>query len=274
MLEDHDLLAERSLAALGSSPPTCLEVLSAWQELRGTEWFDDFLLRETSLSREELVRRRESYLQSVDTAKQTTQQLSSHPRWAAMRGDLERQAAETVERERRLWALTLVDALSPALRRALALSIVVNAERRWDDESYRSANRGLIESALTAIVLPLFERSAKTWRRNLKPYATFVAEAWLLAPGERPTCAAWADSGGAFAALSLPLRWFIDVWARGIALVDGCLVLDVDQRYREDDVFRAEALRWDRERDQTSKSTEAPATLTRAADGRWRLHWL
>ena len=33
VLEDHDVLSERSLVALGSKPPRCLEVLDAWREM-------------------------------------------------------------------------------------------------------------------------------------------------------------------------------------------------------------------------------------------------
>lgn len=273
MLEHHDVLAERSLAALGGEPATCLEVLDAWRELRDAEWFHEFLLRESRVPPDEVARRREIYSRAEEDVKQL-QQMARHPPFSQRRSHFEDRAADHLARERRFWALTLIEALPPALRRMLALSILVRVERRWHDDGFRNSNKRFVESALSAAVFPLFEQSARTWRRNLKPYATFVTEAWLLGPGERPTCAAWADSGGAFAVLSLPLSWFRDVWARGIALVDGCLVLAVDHRSRDDDALRVVALRWQREGREKSKSTEAPAHLTRAADGRWCLYWL
>lgn len=196
------------------------------------------------------------------------------PRAAEMLSQIERQAAEGLERQERVWAITLIDALPPALRRALALSVIVSIERRWDDDEFRREHAKRIEPALTAIAAPLFEQSVRRWRRNLKPYAGFVAEAWLLAPGEQPGCAAWADSGGAHAALSLPLSWFTEVWARGIAVVDDCFVLAVAGSSRDGMTLRGLALRWERQDRDTSRSVKAPALLTRGNGGDWRLRWL
>lgn len=277
VLEDHDLLAERSLAALGAPPPTCVEVLGAWQRIRGTEQLSDLLLRDKALSPKELSFRRGLHEEQLKQARAISPPMSarfkSHPMGADLLKGWERHVAEQIAVEERVWALTLLEALPTELRRTLALSVLVGTARRWGDHEFRRRNGRDIEAALSAIAFPLFEQSARRWRRNLRPYALFVAEAWVLAPGERPTCAAWADTGGAFAALSLPISWFTDVWARGVALVDGCFVLAVEGRSASGKRLDVLALRWERQGRGGSKSVEAPAVVMRGRDGVWRLGW-
>ena len=270
VLEDHDLLAERSLIALGSEPPLCLQLLEAWRRMRGPELLYEFLLRDSTLPPAELAFRKVRHDEAITR--------SIHPPFvrgqtAQRQRAFERAAAARLEREKRMWDITLIEALPPSLRKALALSVIVKVERHWHEERYRRTHGQHIESALTEIAAPLFERSARRWRRNLKPHATFVAESWLLAPGEEPTCAAWADSGGAFAVLSLPLSWFTEIWAPGIALVDDCFVLGLSGRSADGTSLSVVALRWERAARGTSKSVQAPAILTRGNNGGWSLHW-
>ncbi len=283
IVEDHDVRAEQSLAALGGKPPVCVEVRDAWRKMRNAEllyWpglLYDLLLDDSVLSPEDVARRKESHeavMESVGPIPPSTRaRLKNHPQGAEMLHQLERQAAERLEREKRMWAITLVEALPTALRRTLALSVIVNVARHWHDEAFRRKHAQHLESSLTAIAAPLFEQSVRRWRRNLKPYAGFVAEAWLVAPGEEPKCAAWADSGGAYAALSLPVSWFTDVWARGIALVDGCFVLGLADNPRDHAELHVVALRWERQDREISRSVAAPALVTRGRVGDWRLRW-
>jgi hypothetical protein len=256
----------------------CVEILDAWREMRDPKLLCDFLFREGALPPDELLRKKRSHEAEVKSAlklpRRLRSRLGNQPRAAEVLEQLERQATERIEREKRLWAITLIDALPTALRRALALSVIVKIDRHWPDEEYRRTHARYVESALTAVAGPLFEESARRWRRNLRRHAGFVVESWLLAPGEEPTCAAWAGGGGAFVVLSLPLSWFIDVWARGIALVDGCFVLGVTDGRRDDGALRVVALRWERGSRETSKSVEAPALVSRGDDGKWVLHWV
>lgn len=279
ILEDHDALAERSLAAFGTPPPMCVEVLEAWRALRSPELLCECLFSETLLPAGELARRRRQHLAAVARMQETGRRHglrlpADRPRRAEAREILDRQAAERLEVERRAWASTVVAALPAALRRALALSVVAKVERSWHDEEYRRLHARPIESALTALAMPLFERSARRWWRALRPSAGCVAEALLLPPGGEPTCAAWLAGGGAFAALSLPVSWFIDVWASGIALVDDCLVLGITDRPREPETVPVLALRWQSGARPTSRSAEAPAVVTRGRSGGWVLRWV
>lgn len=274
VVEDHDVLAERALAALGSDLPLCVEVLDAWCAMRDTEWVHEFLLTGSTLCPAELALRRASrdlYVEGVQESPPSPPGTSTNSARAPWRQQLEREAARRLERQSQTWAITLLEALSPAVRSALALSMIVKVERRWQDDYQGRQLARDVESALTAIAVSLFEQSAR--RRNRKSSVRFIAEMSLVTPGERSKSAAWAGIGGAYAALSLPLSWFTDVWARGLGLVDDCLVLSLTDRPADDRELAVVALRWERRALGRSKCVEAPARATRERNGDWRLRW-
>ena len=277
VLEDHDIVAERSLTALGAESCTCVEVLDAWREASESRPLSELLVTERTLSAEELsLRRRSREAVLADTrrsAEQMRARFANHPQLGSMMTHAERSMADRLEREQRLWMLSLIEALPAALRRTLGMSVVVNLERHWDDEEFRDGHQWQIEHVLRTLVGPLFEESARRGRRSLRPHAHFLPETWLLSPGEQPTRVAWSDRERAYAALSLPLSWFTDVWGRGIALVDGCLVTGVAERSQDCAWHRASALRWERQDERIWRAVEAPAVVMRAGAD-WRLSWL
>ena len=266
VLEDHDLLAERSLTALGSEPPLCVQVLQAWQRMRNPELLYGFLLRDNAMAPEEVAVPRPSY-------ETVAQRLMSRRRLPPHMAASLRHAAR-FERDNEMWDITLIEALPDALRRALALSALVRVERQWDDERFRRRHAMPIASALTVITQPLFEQSVRRWRRNLKPHATFAIELRLLGAGDPPACAGWADHGGAFAVLSLPTSWFTDVWAHGVALVDGCFVLSRGHTSFDASSFPVVAVRWQREGGGISGARAAPAVVSPTPDGERSVHWI
>lgn len=266
VLEDHDVLAERSLVALGGAAPLCLEVLDAWRRKGAMGLLANLLLREHEIPSEELAYRRrryESHLQATHDRKLP----------ARMRAAFEPLQRSRLERERRLWETTLIEALPAAMRRALALSMLVTIERHWEDEEYDGAHRSRAESLLAGTANPLLEESARHWRRNMKPYASFVVDTHIVIPGDQPTCAGSLETDGAAVVLRLPIAWFVDVWAHGAALVDGCFVLGRAGRSADATSFPVAAVRWERATLHTSKPVQAPALLTRGEDGAWGLQW-
>jgi len=279
VLEDHDVVAEQSLVALGAKPPMCLELLDAWRARRDSELVCDLLLRDGTISSEELALSRARHESELDSARSMAQRMRAHVRDQPDRAErvrlAERQAVERLEREARLWAITLTEGLPPRLRRALALSVIHKIERQWDDEGFRREHARDVEPALTALAIPPFEQSARQWSRNLKPYRGFAAHAGLLGPGEEPACALWADRAIVHATVSLPLSWFADVWARGIALVDGYFVMAVTDSSADGMKLRVLAVRFvEGDEWKRLKPLEAPALLTRGRVSEWHLHWV
>lgn len=271
-------MAERSLTALGSPPPVCLEILEAWRKIRGTEQLCDLLLRDARVSPEQLVCRRQYHEVELEEIRRRSSALQGHPQFQAIREIEERQTAEQLEREKRVWALTLLEALPVALRRRLALSVLVKVARSWQIEGVQGllaqkAGKNHVEAALAALALPLLEQCALAWRRNAKSGPVADTEVWLRAPEEESACTLWADRRGAHGALSLPLAWFTDVWARELALVDGCFVLEVMQAPRRRRSLHVLALRWERRQGQISRAVPMPAVAVRRGDA-WFLRWL
>lgn len=269
VLEDHDVLAERSLTALGSEPPLCVQVLEAWRRMRHTELLYEFLLGERIICEEEFVRRQIRRKLTEDAAARA--RLARLPPQAAHM--LRRLRPDLPEREERMWDLTLIEALPASLREALALSVIVNVERHWHDEDYRRTHAEHIESALAARVNEAFEQSARRWRRNVRPYARFEIQTRLVTTTEQPACEVSLGTGGAAGLLTVPFSWFIEVRARGIALVDGCFILSRAGASRRDESLPVIAIRWERASQNTSRSVAAPAIVSRRPGGDWSLRW-
>ena len=81
------------------------------------------------------------------------------------------------------------------------------------------------------------------------------------------------DEAGGWAAACLPLRWLVDVWARGIALVDGCFVLDVRSSDAAQTRLSVTAARWERRLPVGSTPVVEPAIVVPSSDGSWCLRW-
>ncbi len=257
ILEDHDIVAEQSLSALGATPPVCLQVLDAWRRASG----DGRILAEL------LVGRSRPSPQVLAVMKAAHQRRLEHPH------EVSERAAERLARERRRWTIALIASLPSAMRRALLLSLLVNVERRWADAEFRRDYAKHIEPALTAIARPLFEQSARRWRRYSNPFARFSLEASLLAPGEAPWCSARADAGGANAFVALSVSWLREVWARGMALVSDSFVTGLESGVDGQTSFGVLAARWERVDWETARWVQAPALVTQGRRGDWRLHW-
>jgi hypothetical protein len=266
VLADHDLLAERTLMALGSEPPLCVEVLDAWCRLRGPDLLPEILAGDTVPGDEVPARK----IRHVEAIRSETEFIAGAGQ--VLRGLLA-SARREIDREQHAWANTLLHVLPVELRRRLALALIVEAQRHWHDEQFRDEHREHVESILAQTAGALVERSARSSGRDLRPHATFVIESHVLAPGEPPGCTACLDSGGGTAIVSLPLAWFTDVWSAGLAIVADCFVTR-----RADDAagaasLRVHALRWEHDDGDVTRAVEAPAVVTPGDDGAWALEW-
>lgn len=67
-------------------------------------------------------------------------------------------------------------------------------------------------------------------------------------------------------------RWSVDVWPRGIALVDDAFVVELTEAATADDL-RVLAVRWEPNRTGTWAAVTAPARIRRDAAGAWHLTW-
>jgi hypothetical protein len=268
VLADHDLLAERTLMALGSEPPLCVELLDAWRGLRGPQLLPALLDRET-VPIEELAASRTRHAEAIEAA----------TRFIAGEGQILRGllagAQRDIAREKTAWANTLLQALPFEFRHRLALAVIVAVDRRWHDEEFRRAHGEHVDAVLAATAGACVERSARCCRRDFAPIARFFIESRVLAPGESPGCSVRVDRRGATGTVSLPLDWFTDVWARQLALVDESFVMRraADDADADAAAVPVVALRWERDDEGVRRAVEAPAVVTRDDEEARTLHW-
>jgi hypothetical protein len=186
VLDDHDVLAERSLVALGAEPPLCLQMLDAWgQPVLAPGMLDRLVLDDRALDPDELLLCRLRYERAVDVASQQSAFAGrlSPAVGGRVRAALKHRSEHMLEREQRMWESALIESLPPELRRRRALAGIVRLARiaRSSEDGYRPLE--LPEFMLRSVAAPLVEHSVRRWRRNLKPYASVLVEARLPAPG-------------------------------------------------------------------------------------------
>jgi len=239
VLGDHRLSGERALAALGGRPCACMALLAAWPAVtRGpAELVDDLRPAVPGAPRDLWVP--PAWLHSA--------QWVARPPGAARSSLREHEAP---------WALALLRSLPGPARAVAACAAVVGAERRWDRcpeparERFASFLGCQVRAAAAAVT-----RGRAGWRAAGPPPRGEVASR-----GEQPSLAEARPAG---TVIRVPLSWLVTVWARGLAAVDGALVLAARGGPDRADV---DVVRWGRDR-----AVRSTATAERDAGGRWRL---
>lgn len=275
VLDDHDLAAEESFAALGGEPALCLEVLRAWRagvDDRHVLWFWDAPLVTPDMAkmlaamRERHQRVLASQRQMVATGNPNIRLRVPGPVPPAI---MDRVRADLAAEYRR----SLLSALPEDLRLRLGLSAVVRARRRQSDRAWFAARSSDLQTALSGRASPAVETCMRAWRGRLAAHHLLTVECWVVGPGEPATLCGLMDDAGGWAAACLPLGWLVDVWARGIALVEGCFVLEVRSADPSGLRLSVTAARWERRLPAGSTPVLEPAIVVPGSDGRWCLRW-
>jgi hypothetical protein len=274
VLDDHDLGAEESFAALGGEPALCLEVLQAWRAAvddRQVLWFWDAPRNGDPDMAEMLgvVRNRQQRMVA------SHRRLVASGRGPASMGPGQAIPPEILDRMRTQMAVehrrSLLSALPEDLRIRLGLAAIVRARRHQHDPGWFGLRAADLQTALSARVAPAVEASMRAWRGRLAGHDGVTIESWIASPGEAAGVCGLMDDAGGWAAAWVPLHWLVDVWARGVAVVDGCFVLEMCSR-GAGDRLSVQATRWERRVAPASTPVVEPAVLVRV-DGGWRLRW-
>ncbi|MGH9154780.1 MAG: hypothetical protein ACRD1K_02750 [Acidimicrobiales bacterium] len=248
VLEDHPHLeAERALAALGA-PSLCLDVLSAWSDgghdtrlvVYGLQGHDGAPPHEFP-----------------GLARAASRPLTAPPGMTAFQAAIQRATGARQERQ------GVLGRLPPSLARRWALGAVVHHSRRWDDLS--AFERLDLELCVATLAREAVLDGARAWRRLGRLVVVDVQVA-LAGPGDRPWLRGALDHRSMEARVQVPLSWLVAVWARGRAVVDGCLVLEVHGD-------TAKVVRWERAGPGPVEAVTVPARLWRGGDGEWHLRW-
>lgn len=256
-LEDHNIDSERVLSALGPEPPICLEILEAWRQGVGDPDMLALVCMAPSPDRDLLGLR--------DAARKRMQSGWVVTRSASRSVNLAMQKA--AEARMSSWRRTLLSNMPQVLRFAFVLDCVAAIERSWADGTkprdfdFDELVRSQVGNAASFSLMSWLPRGI---RRLLIDVRARLAEPDEPAPEVRVQ-----PTGGV--EVVVPLRWFADVWARGLSSPDGCFVLEVlDLRSPHELLVRA--IRW--------KNVRGVATpvvaqaLVRAIEKRWRLWWV
>jgi hypothetical protein len=165
----------------------------------------------------------------------------------------------------------LLQEMAPAEMLALLTTM---ARIRADRLAHRPASPSRstdIDARLHSAAAELIEQAMRRSRRDLRPYATLTVEVWKQPAAEGPAIKGSLDSAGGFAAVFLPVRWLNQVSLRGLALVDGHFIVDVDAGAPATEL-QAQAVRWERQPNGSSLPVLAGCTLLRRGCS-WELLW-
>jgi hypothetical protein len=152
------------------------------------------------------------------------------------------------------------------------LGMVVSWERAWRRTSHLHHKQArLLEDELKA-------RALRPLREHLNASKATVGARMVSTVGVR-VIPSWeaARLDGRVEGISLRAqawlrgRWPVDVWGRGVAVVDGAFVLEVTE-VRSPDELEVRAVRWERQLDGTRGPIAARARARRR-DGSWQLAW-
>ena len=308
VLEDHDLAAEEAFAALGGDASLCLEVLRGWRKAvddREVLWYWDAppvahdmgrILAEVRERHQQTLSAIASHLAArpgVPVATRPTGPGAPGPqggppgrgvvnvrrRITAPGGQavstgvppdvLDQIRAQHADERRR----ALLSALPDEMRIRLGLAAVVRALRQQAYRPWFGPREEDLRAALASRVVPAAEACIRAWRGRLDGRHPLTVECWAASADETPSVYGLVDDSGGWAAVSVPLSWLVQVWARGVALVDGCLVLDVLDSWDLSGPLTVSATRWERRLPGGSTPVVEPALLLRMVDGGWRLRW-
>jgi hypothetical protein len=250
---DHDLSAERALVAMGGQAPYCVEVLDAWQHAGP----DPYLL---SVWDGQPVR------STVTLWSSTAVGAMPFVVPASSRGN-----AEWIDLQRRRSLLQTVPSdLYDRLALAVAAALCAGERHSNLGGLKRWAPADLLPAISTRAV-PLVHRSIGSWRGATDAWKPPIVECEIAGRDDGPTVEGLVERRGGWVTVVLDPSWLVEVWGRGLALVEGCFVMSA-ARAHHDAFVDSVVVRWERVAAGGLEPVTAAAVLT-ASPGGWALRW-
>jgi len=154
------------------------------------------------------------------------------------------------------------------------MGMVLSWERSWRFASWLPTRQGkLLEDEVRERALPHLRQHLNAWKARTG--ARVIAGCRIVTvKSSHPAEVAGDTDGVAMRAEGrLPGRWVVDVWVRGVATVEDAFVLTLVEVPSPDDL-RVRASRWEpAPGSRVWKAVDAPARLSRDAEGTWHLAW-
>ncbi|MGH9267069.1 MAG: hypothetical protein ACRD0D_02720, partial [Acidimicrobiales bacterium] len=140
-------------------------------------------------------------------------------------------------------------------------------ERAWRRSGYHSDHGRLLADVVTSRATAAVREHLGAWRQQVGCRMISKVDVALLRPGQAPFLRGSMDTVRATAAAAVGVRWLLEVWARGLAVVDGAFVLEAGGVA---DAVRA--VRWVPD-DRGGVPAVAAARAVRDPEAGWRLTW-
>ena len=160
------------------------------------------------------------------------------------------------------------------LGRVHQLGLLLTWERAWRRSAYFSEHERLLHEQLRERALGPLRQHVTFWKELLGSRRISSVEVQVQRPGKPPVLVGSMDRVGARATATLGVSWILRVWGRGLAVVDGAFVLEVEDQGESEPAVWARAARWEEQRGGYYAPVAAPARLTRDDEGGWCLRWL
>ena len=155
------------------------------------------------------------------------------------------------------------------------LGMVLTWERSWRFESWLPTKQAeLLAAELKDKALPALRRHVNAWKPKTGARVVAGCQVALTPTTQPPAVEGTTDRVAMRAVAKLHPRWLVDVWPRGIAVVDDAFVVDLAGGVSSDDL-RVTAVRWEPNGTGGWATVAAPARVWRepGAGDAWQLTW-
>jgi len=160
-----------------------------------------------------------------------------------------------------------------ALPRRMAM--ILSWERLWRKESWlKSKQADLLAAELKEKALPLIRQHVNAWKPRTGARVVSGCQVLLHPTNRVPSLEGTTDRVAMRVTARLHGRWLVDIWPRGIAVVDDAFVLELDRAVTLDDL-KVRAVRWEPNGPGAWATVAAPAHVWRdpGTGGEWHLTW-
>lgn len=284
VVEDHDIAAERALAALGGEPCVCLELLAAWRHgvaLPGTlRWLRAPAVPSSSEGLTFLAQLGAATIRPTSGASTPSRGWFGGPptpSWQISVGTARpspaqlRQMTAHVqrwERQRHLWQLLASSGSDWQHRAATAAAVHMLRHPNGSEPGEVPEEDVDLAHLVRACAVPAVEENMRRWRGPRAARQWLSVECHPFEGAGPPSVHGSIDDHGGRAVVRLPLHWLVDVWARNATLVDDCFVLAAGRL--DGATLSVVLLRWDRDLSARSFPVISEGTAKRIGD-HWRL---
>ncbi len=161
-----------------------------------------------------------------------------------------------------------------ALPRGLAM--VVHWERSWRWESWLHTKQAdLLAAEMKEKALPALREHVNAWKAKTGARVISGCQVMLAQSNQPASVEGKTDRVAMRTIARLPARWLVDIWPKGIAVVDDAFVTELAEPLSLHD-HRVVAVRWEPDGSGTWATVAAPARVHREpgpAGEPWHLTW-